>query len=108
MVVMMITAFKYDQWWISIFIVLYMYYFIFIANLFVKTYNTENALTKFFFGITEMPLIVAGIMIVGVIVFLKRQYPDANFDSAYLNALVGGITTTIARFKRGKFIKRQV
>jgi len=108
MAVVVILGLKNEQWWSSLFIVLYLYYFIFITNLFVKTHTTENVLTKLFFGLTEMPLILAGIMIFTIIVFIRKKYPEVNFDKAYINAVVGGIATTIGRYKRGKFIKRQV
>lgn len=107
MVITIVLAIKNDHWWTSFFVVLYLYYFIFIANLFVKSYTNENALTRLFFGLTEMPLIVAGIMIVSVIVFIRKQFPDFNQDAAYLNAIIGGLATTIGRYKRGKLIKRQ-
>jgi hypothetical protein len=101
-VLILVTAITMENWWNSLFIVLYMYYFIFAANLFRKQYTKENVITKLFFELNEMPLIIAGVMIVSFIIAISKRYPNENFDSAYLNAFVGAAATAIARFKRGR------
>ncbi len=98
----LITAFRMENWWSSLYIVLYMYYFMFVANLFRKQYLKENRLTKLFFELNEMPLIIAGIMIATFIIVVSKRYPNENFDWAYLNAFIGAAATTLARFKRGR------
>ncbi|HEY5826091.1 MAG TPA: hypothetical protein VIT44_17080 [Cyclobacteriaceae bacterium] len=106
--VIFLTMYGMENWWSSLFIVLYMYYFAFVANLFRKQYSKENRLTKLFFGLNEMPLIVAGIMIATFIIVVGKRYPNKNFDGAYLNAFIGATATTIARFKRGKTNARTI
>jgi len=96
----LITASGMENWWNSLIVVLYMYYFMFVTNLFRKQYSKENRLTKLFFELNEMPLIIACIVVASFIIVFSKRYPDEDFDGAYLNAFIGAAATTIARFKR--------
>lgn len=90
--------------WVSpIISVLDMYYFLFTMNLFFKLYEKENFMTRIFLAATKTPMYLAMATMVIVIIFLRKFYPEMNFDSAYLSAFIGVVATTIARFKRGKF-----
>ena len=106
MVVTLTFSIGAEDWWGPVTVTLYMYYFAFVSNLFVKLYEKDNVLSKAFFGIPEMPLYI-GIATVVLVVFLRKQNPLMNPDSLYINAFVGGFATTIARFKRGRFPKRE-
>lgn len=109
LIVMLITvllAFDIEKWWHTLFIGLYFYYFTFILNLFTRMYVRENRLTKFLFEFNELPLIISCVLIFVFIVWMRKQYPSENFDGAYLNAFVGAMATAVARYKRGKVVRK--
>ncbi len=95
-----------EDWLLPILMVLNVYYFTFIMNLFFKLYETENFVTRILFTVTKTPIYIAATTLVIAIVFLRRLTPGMDINAAYLSAIIGIVATTIARIKKGELIRR--
>jgi hypothetical protein len=93
------------DWWRNVTIVCYMYFGIFVANLFFKLYEAENTVTKVLFAISETPLYV-GILVVVLSLIVQKTSPDVSVIGLYVCGIVGGLATTIARIKSGALPRR--
>jgi hypothetical protein len=98
----LVVAIGHPFWWEPVSIALYVFYVQFAINLYSPIYRKENALTKFFFETTELPMCIAVATVVFAILYVKRFYPEANEYILFVNALAGGSVTLFARYKRGK------
>ena len=99
-VVIMSLAIGAEDWLSPILMGLNIYYGIFTLNLFFILYEKENFITKIFFEVTSTPSYIAGAVLAIVIIFLRRLFPEMDFDPAYLSALIGITASTIGRIKR--------
>lgn len=82
------------------------YYLTFTMNLFFKLYDKENFITRIFLETTKTPMYLAMATMVIVIIFIRRFFPEIDFDSAYLSAFMGVAAYTIGRIKRKELITR--
>ncbi len=95
-----------EDWLSPILMVLNVYYFTFIMNLFFILYETENFVTRILFRVTETPIYIAAATLVISIVFLRRLTPGMDINGAYLSAIIGIVASTIARIKKGELKRR--
>lgn len=89
----------FGNWFGYVGIVLLMYYFIFVVNLFRTIYDRENFLTKILFDFSKTPIYISGLIIIAS-VFLKKSYPDADYEMANLVAAAGVVVSAVAIIKR--------
>ena len=95
-----------EDWLSPILMALNIYYVSFTMNLFFKLYDKENFITRIFLETTRTPMYLAMATMVIVIIFIRRFFPEINFDSAYLSAFIGVTAYTIGRIKRKELIAR--
>lgn len=88
-----------ERWFNYVGIVIIMYYFLFVANVFRKIHSSDNLLTKVLFDYSKTPIYIAGIIAI-TIVFVKKSYPNADYDYPYFIAAVGVVVSVIAILKR--------
>ncbi|HEX5169662.1 MAG TPA: hypothetical protein VFW11_10850 [Cyclobacteriaceae bacterium] len=88
-----------EKWFSYVGIVLIMYFFLFITNLFKKIYNHDNLLTKILFDFTKTPIYISGVIVIAI-VFLRKSYPNADYDFAYFIAAIGVVVSVIGILKR--------
>lgn len=105
MVIILLFSIGEPDWWRHITMVCNMYFIVFVANLFYRLYESENPVTRFFFGKAETPFYVAVLVII-LSVFVHRIALDASRNSLYICAFVGGFATTVAKIKSGQIARR--
>ena len=105
-VVIMSLAIGSEYWLSPILMGLNAYYGIFTLNLFFILYEKENFITKIFFEVTSTPSYIAAAVLAIVIIFLRRLFPEMDFNPAYFSAFIGLIAYTIGRIKRKELTVR--
>jgi hypothetical protein len=93
------------NWWWYIIFVCYLYYLNYIANLFFKLFERDNAIARRVFGSSEAPMI-AGFLMMGIWIVVRKTRPEINPDELYYCAFFGFFTTIVARLKAGRWQRR--